>query len=185
MSASTGAVLRRFIEVDCSASHRSEREASAHGTATVNRGLTVVPHTKRLRPPTFCILTAALLPGKALAHDSSRDWTTAAPWTFEPWVLACLTVAALLYVGGAWKVWRKAGMGRGLTVAHAAAFAGGWLILVAALVSPLDGLGAHLFSAHMLQHELLMVIAAPLFVLSRPLEAWTWGLPAPWRSGPA
>jgi cytochrome c oxidase assembly factor CtaG/cytochrome c2 len=34
-----------------------------------------------------------------------------------------------------------------------------------------------LFSAHMLQHEILMVVAAPLLVLGRPLIAWVWGLP--------
>jgi len=34
---------------------------------------------------------------------------------------------------------------------------------------------------HMVQHELLMVVAAPLFVLSRPLEAWTWALDPAWR----
>ena len=28
----------------------------------------------------------------------------------------------------------------------------------------------------MIQHELLMVVAAPLIVLGRPLEAWTWAL---------
>jgi len=49
------------------------------------------------------------------------------------------------------------------------------------LTSPIDVLGAALFSAHMVQHELLMVVAAPLFVMSRPLEAWAWALPAAWR----
>ncbi|HEX6006891.1 MAG TPA: cytochrome c oxidase assembly protein [Burkholderiales bacterium] len=103
------------------------------------------------------------------------------PWTFEWLVVACLLIAALLYLAGAWKLWRKAGVGRGLTLTHAGAFTAGWLTLVVALASPLDALGARLFSAHMVQHELLMVVAAPLFVLSRPLEAWTWGLPPAWR----
>src|SRR5947208_555124 len=38
-----------------------------------------------------------------------------------------------------------------------------------------------LFSAHMLQHEALMVVAAPLFVIGRPLGAWAWALPLAWR----
>jgi putative membrane protein len=50
------------------------------------------------------------------------------------------------------------------------------LALVLALVSPLDAFGARLFCAHMLQHELLMLVAAPLLVLGRPLAAWTWAL---------
>ena len=33
----------------------------------------------------------------------------------------------------------------------------------------------------MVQHEMLMVVAAPLLVLGRPLAAWTWALPAAWR----
>src|SRR5690606_23507531 len=51
-----------------------------------------------------------------------------------------------------------------------------------ALASPLDSLGVHLFSAHMFQHELLMLVGAPLLVVARPLAAWTWALPAPSRS---
>jgi cytochrome c oxidase assembly factor CtaG len=58
-----------------------------------------------------------------------------------------------------------------------AAFWGGWLALAAALVSPLHPLGGVLFSAHMAQHELMMVVAAPLLVLARPLAAVAWALP--------
>ncbi|HEX6005519.1 MAG TPA: cytochrome c oxidase assembly protein [Burkholderiales bacterium] len=119
----------------------------------------------------------------AAAHTDAPAAEAAFRWTFEPWVVACLALAAALYGAGALKLWRRAGIGRGLRLGQAAAFAGGWLTLCAALVSPLDGLGASLFSAHMLQHELLMIVAPPLFVLARPLETWTWGLPATWRSG--
>jgi cytochrome c oxidase assembly factor CtaG/cytochrome c2 len=48
---------------------------------------------------------------------------------------------------------------------------------MAALLSPLHRLGEVLFSAHMAQHELMMVVAAPLLVLGRPLVAWAWALP--------
>jgi putative membrane protein len=61
------------------------------------------------------------------------------------------------------------------------AFLGGWSMLVVALVSPLDMLGAAMFSAHMVQHELLMIVAAPLLVVGRPLAVWLWALPARWR----
>jgi putative membrane protein len=63
------------------------------------------------------------------------------------------------------------------------AFGGGWLVLCVALLSPLHALGHFLFSAHMLQHELLMLVAAPLLVLGRPLIPFLWGLPVPWRRG--
>src|SRR5205085_5708203 len=35
--------------------------------------------------------------------------------------------------------------------------------------------------AHMAQHELLMIVAAPLLVLGRPLAAMLWAMPASWR----
>jgi cytochrome c oxidase assembly factor CtaG len=47
-------------------------------------------------------------------------------------------------------------------------FAGGLATLVLALSPPLDGLSQSLFSMHMVQHVLLIEVAAPLVVLSRP-----------------
>jgi putative membrane protein len=79
------------------------------------------------------------------------------------------------------RLWGNAGHGRGVSRRQAGAFGLGWLALVGALVSPLDPLGSRLFSAHMVQHELLMVVAAPLLVLGRPLAAWAWALSPPQR----
>src|SRR4030095_15374246 len=47
------------------------------------------------------------------------------------------------------------------------------------LVSPLAALADRSLAVHMVQHELLMVAAAPLLVLARPLPAFAWALPAP------
>jgi putative membrane protein len=58
------------------------------------------------------------------------------------------------------------------------AYTAGWLALIVALVSPLDALGGALFSAHMTQHEVLMLVAAPLLVLGRPLAPFLLALPA-------
>jgi putative membrane protein len=44
----------------------------------------------------------------------------------------------------------------------------------------LHPLGEVLFSAHMTQHELLMLVAAPLVVLGRPVIAFLWALPLNW-----
>ena len=38
-------------------------------------------------------------------------------------------------------------------------------------------LGERLFSGHMVEHEFLMAVAAPLLVLGRPLIAFLWALP--------
>jgi putative membrane protein len=55
------------------------------------------------------------------------------------------------------------------------------MALFVALVSPLHPLGEVLFSAHMTQHEILMLVAAPLLVLGRPLVPFLWALPKGWR----
>jgi cytochrome c oxidase assembly factor CtaG len=56
-------------------------------------------------------------------------------------------------------------------------YAGGWLVLGLALVSPIHHWGAQLFTIHMVEHELIMAIAAPLIVLARPAAAFAWALP--------
>lgn len=104
-------------------------------------------------------------------------------WTWEPVLLLVLLGSAVLYGIGVQRIWASAGTGRGLACWQPVAFAAGWLTLSMALISPLDTLSSLLFSAHMVQHELLMVIAAPLLVLARPPVAWLWGLPRPWSQG--
>jgi cytochrome c oxidase assembly factor CtaG len=124
-------------------------------------------------------------PGIAQAHvagaePAGNNWAT--QWELEPWVIFFLLLSLLLYLAGSWRLWKQAGYGSGLRMWEFKAFIGGWLTLVIALVSPLDALGSWLFSAHMLQHEILMVITAPLLVLSKPLGVWLWALPRRWRA---
>lgn len=52
------------------------------------------------------------------------------------------------------------------------------MTLAAAAVSPLHEAGESSFTLHMVEHELLMLVAAPLLVLSRPLETMLWAWPA-------
>jgi putative membrane protein len=98
-------------------------------------------------------------------------------WTWDPLPLVTVGAALTLYVCGVARLWRAAGVGGGVSRARVAAFAAGNLVLLLALVSPLDRLSDSLFSAHMTQHELLMVVAAPLIVLGRPFIAYLWTLP--------
>jgi len=134
----------------------------------------------------ICFLVGGLSAAAAtpvLAHsvENLPGNATSLPWSFEPWVMFCLAVSASLYVVGLRRLWRHAGHGHGVSVPQASAFAAGWLTLVVALVTPLDPLGSVLFSAHMVQHELLMLVAAPLLVVGRPLALWVWALPQAWR----
>jgi putative membrane protein len=119
---------------------------------------------------------ALLHPGEPLApHDLWRSWE------LDPLFVVPLALVAALYATGVQRVWRQAGTGRGVRRREAACFWAGWLALVVALVSPLHPLGSALFAAHMTQHELLMVVAAPLLVLGQPGIAMAWGLPPAWR----
>lgn len=95
-------------------------------------------------------------------------------WNWDPVLLLALLLPAGLYLWGTARCWRRAGVGRGVRWGQVAAFVGGMVVLVAALLSPLDALSEALFSAHMVQHLLLLLVAPPLFVLARPLVAWLW-----------
>jgi putative membrane protein len=107
--------------------------------------------------------------GEPLApHDV---WTA---WSWDPLILVGLALSAWLY-------WRGDRPGHGIRGWERTSYWIGWLTLVIALVSPLHAAGEVLFSAHMVQHEILMLISAPLLVLGRPLVAYMWGLPESWR----
>jgi putative membrane protein len=128
--------------------------------------------------------TFLLLPfSSASAHEGKPHtfhdlWFT---WGRDPVVIAGLALTGGLYLLGVRRAWREAGRGHGVRQGEAWAFAGGWLALFVALVSPLHPWGEVLFSAHMTQHEVLMLVAAPLLVLARPLVPFLWALPSSWR----
>jgi putative membrane protein len=127
-------------------------------------------------------LSPRLLFGHAIDSDAEIPrnlhdlWHT---WGLEPGTLIGLALTAALYGLGLFKTWRAAHVGHGIKKWEATCFTAGWLTLFIALVSPLHPLGEILFSAHMAQHELLMLVAAPLMVLGRPMIAFLRALPAP------
>src|ERR1700730_13867555 len=90
-------------------------------------------------------------------------------WPFEPVVLLGVELAAVLYVVGS----------RGQQHRHRSGSAGRWrstafwfglFSILLALHSPIAVLARQLFWVHMVQHLLLMVVAAPLLALAAP---WT------------
>jgi len=128
-------------------------------------------------------LSWVVFPALVLAHkgelSSPQGWWTT--WSWEPGVILSLVLSGWLYGRGVRLLWSVSSLGHGLRRWEVLAFAGGWLSLWVALVSPLHALGQVLFSVHMTQHEVLMLVAAPLLVLGRPLIAFMWGLPLAWR----
>ena len=104
-----------------------------------------------------------------------------AAWTLDATLLGPLLATALVYGHTVRGLWRTGGRGVGITVGQVGWFVGGMLVLVVALVSPLDALGESLFAAHMVQHLLLSLVAAPLLLLGRVHLGMLPALPLRWR----
>jgi putative membrane protein len=120
----------------------------------------------------------AALPRVAWAHVGRAPephdlWSS---WTFAPAVVAVLALSVALYARGLRALWRAAGTGRGIAPWRVACFGGGILAVALALLSPIDAGATALFSVHMTQHMLLVVIAAPLLLLGDPASASLWAL---------
>jgi putative membrane protein len=111
--------------------------------------------------------------GAASAATSLWD----VPWSWEPAIVLPLTVLLLVYTMGAW---RRGSLGL-LQWRHASFFAG-WATLFLALTSQIHEMGEQLFSAHMLQHEILILISAPLISASHPGATLLWAFAPRHRS---
>lgn len=93
---------------------------------------------------------------------------------------------ALLWVVGAALLYRLGGRGRKRRPGdawRAASFFAGLAAIVIALDSPVDDLADQLFWVHMVQHILLIGVAAPLLALARPWTRMWRGLPLGFRRG--
>jgi putative membrane protein len=118
-----------------------------------------------------------LVPGLAAAHISAAPGLPGAPES--DWIAAAapILLAAVLYTVGAINLYCTHRRRPNRFLARTAAFSAGLVVLAIALLSPLDRLSAELFCAHMVQHELLMLGAAPLLVLGHPLPNFLWAFP--------
>jgi len=103
-------------------------------------------------------------------------------WSFEPAFVVPLAITAIVYGRGVRESLRRSRRARSDIRREMFFFVSGFVVLTLALVSPIHHLGEELFSAHMIQHELLMTVAAPLLVLGRPFVPLMWGLPTATRT---
>jgi putative membrane protein len=131
------------------------------------------------------LLIGVALPRSAWAHVGRAPephdlWTS---WTLAPAVIVALALASWAYARGVRALWRHSAPGRGIARWRVACFAGGSLAVALALISPIDTLGSALFAAHMTQHMLLVVVAAPLLALGDAGTALLWALPIGARRG--
>ena len=99
----------------------------------------------------------------AMFENWKPDWLIAIP----------LAISVAVYACGLTRVRPPA--------IEVAAFLAGWVVLVISLLSPIATLSDVLFSVHMTQHELLMLVAAPLLTLGRPIVPMLFALPTTWR----
>jgi putative membrane protein len=99
-------------------------------------------------------------------------------WNLDPTLIVGLIAVTTLYMLGCGRLERA---GRGLPFKQKMWFHTGWLITALALVSPLCPLSVSLFAARAGQHMILTLLAAPLVVAGRPVEALaaTIGVQAP------
>ena len=141
------------------------------------------------------LLLVASAPALVAAHGAEAH-SINTPQALSPWdvaVLAVLVIVGTLYLFGVVKLARRR---TSTTRTHSTsftsparlarrepwAFAIGWSALVLSVLPPLDSLSLEYFSVHMVQHELMMLVGAPLLILGRPLQRCLAGLPDRLRS---
>jgi putative membrane protein len=126
------------------------------------------------QPRIAAIVVMALMHARAAAAHDADAALAAGPSSWDVAVMALLAAAGAMYIIGMIKLNRR---GAHVRTVERAAFWIGWSAMVAAVAPPMDAAAAAAFSAHMAQHELLMLIGAPLMIVGRPILPWLWALP--------
>lgn len=102
-------------------------------------------------------------------------------WNWRPDVIGIVAALGIAYSLGWWRLRRQ-----GARVARKwqlSLYLTALAAISLALLSPIDSFSPFLFFMHMIQHELLMMVAAPLLLLADPLPVILWGLPGSLRRG--
>lgn len=95
-------------------------------------------------------------------------------------VLAVLVAVASGYATALRRVWRRRGR-RVVGPYRVVCFALGLVVICAALTGPLDDAADERFSLHMVQHAMLVLVAAPLLVVGTPITVLVLALSADQR----
>lgn len=124
------------------------------------------------------ILMAATCGTVLSAHDG-EEHAAGAMSGWDGIVVVLLLVSGIAYARGARHLHGRQSRREPI------AFGLGWTVLLIAVLPPLDSLAVTFFSAHMIQHELMMLVGAPLVMAGRPLSTALWGLPVVLRRAAA
>lgn len=129
-------------------------------------------------PVRSLLFVAFLATSSAASAHADHRHSDAPGWTVEPLVTMPLALILLLFLVGRWRLGRRSKLPRSRTWL----FLGGWLVLTGALVSPLHEGGERSFTLHMIEHELIMLLATLLLAAAGAGGALAWGLPSPLRN---
>ena len=129
-----------------------------------------MPRLARLAIP------SALVAAPAAAHDGEVH---VPGWTLDPLLVVPLILLLLVFVAGSIRLARRGSVNRKSMLL----FLAGWAVLTLALLSPLHEGGETSFTLHMIEHELIMLVATLLIAASGCGGALAWGLPRPLRLG--
>ncbi len=118
-------------------------------------------------------LAALFVATPAIAHGNHGGPLR---WTLSPELVIPLVLALLVYLVGWIRLSKRASRRVSPTL-----FLSGWLVLGLSLTSPLHQAGERSFTMHMIEHELIMLVAALLLASSGAGGVLAWGLPRPLR----
>jgi len=93
----------------------------------------------------------------------------------DPFVLLAVVVVGVAYARGFRRLEARTGRRH---VGRAVAFGVGLFVVLVMLSAPVEHASLERLWAHMIQHEVLVTVAAPLIILGNPLPALMWALPA-------
>lgn len=112
------------------------------------------------------------------AHTEAAGWNS---WLTDPAVAIILLVATALYLGGLARMLSRPAGRWPVSKWRVISFASALGVIGIALLSPIDAFAEKLFSVHMAQHLLLVLVAAPLIAVSNAHLVYLWLLPLPAR----
>jgi putative membrane protein len=118
----------------------------------------------------------ALAGSPAFAHGGHEHQGPG--WTWDPWVILPLGLALVLFLVGRARLAARSHLPR----RRALLFLGGWAVLALSLISPLHEGGEESFTLHMIEHELIMLVATLMLAAARSGGTLAWGLPNGLRS---